>query len=67
MRLSWQASDTFAKYEATGDEYSYTVVSDGHGGYAVSQSRQPGGQQMRRTYTGNLEGAFARAQVWENG
>ena len=69
MKLVWSEPER-GHYVAEGERSSYSVVvrsQDTAYRYRVLQMRQPGGQVTNRNETVSLEGAFARAQVWENG
>ena len=68
MKLVWKDAGT--GYTAEGHTHSYAVnahTTDRTYTWEVVQTRQPGGQVVSRNHCVSLEGAFARAQIWESG
>lgn len=68
MRLTWKEIAT-GVWEADGTRYSYRVITYKVGGnnlYRAEKERQRGGQVVDANNIASLDGAFARAQTWEN-
>lgn len=67
MKLQWQSGTGLVSYVADRTEYSYSItflpVTEE---WAVSKLRQPGGQTVQLFSCLTLDGAFGRAQAWEN-
>lgn len=67
MKLLWQAGTGKESYVADGEEYSYRVsFIPVTREWVVTKMRQAGGQTVKLFSCLTLEGAFARAQTWEN-
>jgi hypothetical protein len=69
VKLDWEQGKP-GEWKAEGKSYSYDITTVKYDSriacYQVEKTRQPGGQLVDRVNTASLDGAFARAQVWEN-